>query len=880
MSKPMLSAFFFLFISRCRLAVFTAALIVAQLAPVLGQEQQRTGNIVEYFGKEKAAEISEGELLHVFREGKVLGRPRSFGGSGGTSTPVDDVFAKFLFGHPTGVDADRAIDVDYRGRPIEWEAITAGDTSTFEGRQLRSGVLYLTYESDSEQTVLLDASGPTRLLIDGLPHEGDHYDFGYFLIPLQLKAGKHEFVMQGGRFGRMRARLIKPSATVRFTTRDMTLPDIRLEDREELLGAIRVINAESTDLVSAKIRCSHGDVVSETPVGPVAPLLVRKVPFAIPAVEVSEDDKSVEFDVQLLDGTGEVLASETIELNVRSKHKHHKRTFLSDIDGSVQYYSVAPSTNPDLENPALFLSVHGASVEATNQANAYKQKDWGYLIAPTNRRPFGFAWEDWGRLDALEVLADAERIYQTDPSRTYLTGHSMGGHGTWYLGATYPDRFAAIAPCAGYPDLLGYRGGFMSRFNQIPEEMRRRFGITEQMINRMKVMSESKSVFDEIVNRAGNPSRTLKLIQNYSQLGVYVLHGENDTVVPTALARDMRKRLGEFHSDFVYYEYPNGSHWYGNHSVDWGPIFEFFQDRTIESANELEEFTFATASPGVSAKSHCLTIVQQEVPFEVSSVDFSKDEEAVEITTDNVRVLSIDQEAMGLTEDQTVKVDEQLIEAARDVPVWHLVRSEDKWAQMDAAPSAKEKGPHRNGGFKDAFRNQFVLVYGTQGSEAENQWYQNRARFDAEKFWYRGNGNVEMIADTNFAAGDYTDRNVIVYGNRDNNSVWETLLKDCPIQVSNDEITFGEQRLTGSNWGTYFVYPRSDSDVASVGVVTATGEDGMKAAYANHYLVNGTCFPDVMIFDDTLLTRGIRGLKCAGFFGNSWDIDSGDFVWR
>ena len=60
--------------------------------------------------------------------------------------------------------------------------------------------------------------------------------------------------------------------------------------------------------------------------------------------------------------------------------------------------------NDTVSKPALFLSVHGASVEATNQARAYAQKDWGHLVAPTNRRPYGFSWEDWGRMDALEVL--------------------------------------------------------------------------------------------------------------------------------------------------------------------------------------------------------------------------------------------------------------------------------------------------------------------------------------------------------------------------------------------------------------------------------------------------------------------------------------------
>jgi hypothetical protein len=74
--------------------------------------------------------------------------------------------------------------------------------------------------------------------------------------------------------------------------------------------------------------------------------------------------------------------------------------------------------------------------------------------------------------------------------------------------------------------------------------------------------------------------------------------------------------------------------------------------------------------------------------------------------------------------------------------------------------------------------------------------------------------------------------------------------------------------------------PRTDSNFASVGVVTATGNKGMKAAYANHYLVNGTTFPDVLLFDDSVLLNGDKAVKCAGFFGNDWSIDSGEFKWK
>ena len=46
-----------------------------------------------------------------------------------------------------------------------------------------------------------------------------------------------------------------------------------------------------------------------------------------------------------------------------------------------------------------------AAVEAINQASSYEPKTWANIVCPTNRRPYGYDWEDWGRLDALEVLA-------------------------------------------------------------------------------------------------------------------------------------------------------------------------------------------------------------------------------------------------------------------------------------------------------------------------------------------------------------------------------------------------------------------------------------------------------------------------------------------
>jgi len=50
------------------------------------------------------------------------------------------------------------------------------------------------------------------------------------------------------------------------------------------------------------------------------------------------------------------------------------------------------------------------------------------------------------RRAVIALLDEVMNKYAVDASRVYLTGHSMGGFGTWYLAYKHPEKFAAIAP--------------------------------------------------------------------------------------------------------------------------------------------------------------------------------------------------------------------------------------------------------------------------------------------------------------------------------------------------------------------------------------------------------------------------------------------------
>ena len=557
---------------------------------------------------------------------------------------------------------------------------------------------------------------------------------------------------------------------------------------------------------------------------------------------------------------GKTLDTKSIELETIATGKQYSRTFVSDIDGTVQYYSVAPQLNPDpTVKPALFFSVHGAEVQAINQARAYKPKDWGVLVAPTNRRPRGFNWEDWGRLDALEVLAIAKKNYAPDPEKIYLTGHSMGGHGTWFLGATYPGNWAAIAPCAGYPTLSSYG----SHDGMIPDS--------------------ASSPMEAMLLRASNPSNVLALVQNYKPLGVYINHGDADRTVSVEYARQMKKVLSGFHPDFSYYEYPGGSHWYGDISVDWPPIFDFFSWHTLakDTASAANHVDFTTANPGVSGQMKWATIHQQEEPLRFSRIILDRDQAKKRITgtTQNIATLSLDLGAFAAGSEIKIQLD-SLAE------VGYTVKSSDEkifleksgtW-KLASQPDVREKSTRRSGTFKEPFNHRMVYVYATQGKTPENDWALSKAKFDAESWYYRGNGAVDLIADTDFDPQNYPDRGVVLYGNANTNAAWSKLLADCPIQVGNGSIKAGTRTFSGDDLAAYFVWPRRDSEVASVAVVSGTGLTGMNAANANQYFSGGSGFPDFMIFTNDMLRSGVDGVKMAGFYNNDWSLKDSEIV--
>ena len=772
-----------------------------------------------------------------------------------------DPLAYQLYHNQLATPVEGAVFANENGQPVKWQNVTADTSNRLfirgMGRGLgmnRSGnYFYLTYTSEKAQPALLNIQGANSFYFNGEPHAADPYASGWLYIPVQLKKGLNELYVRGSF---VTANLRLPTKAIFVNTEDATLPHIVLAaDNGKLQGAVVVINTSAQTLKGLQIKATLEGREITSAIPTILPLSTRKIAFSFDGSAVRAKGK---YDCRLtLANKGVILDDTKVSLEAVDASDKWSSTFISAIDGSLQYYAVSPQIAPQ-KGSALFLSVHGAGVEAIGQARAYQSKDWGTLVAATNRRPRGFNWEDWGRLDALEVLQLAREKFSPDPQRIYLTGHSMGGHGTWFLGATYPDKWAAIAPCSGYPTLKGYG----SADGLIPDS--------------------ASTPIEQILLRSGNQSDVIKLANNYQPLGIYVLHGDSDRVVSVNYARQMRKLLGGFHTDMSYYEYPGGEHWFGDQSVDWKPLFDFFRWHTKPLDSAVNTIDFITSSLGISSTNYWAAILQQQQPLQYSRMQLKRNIGANTITgnTQNIRLLKLQLQNFGANTALKIYLDggEAMAYTTTSANDSLFLLKENKQWKIASKPSTEEKGPQRYGTFKDAFNHRMVFVYGTKGNKEEKEWSLAKARFDAESWYYRANGAVDIIADTEFSLAKYRDRGIILYGNKTSNAAWKILLNDCPIQVERNKIIAGSRQWQGDDLAAYFVWPIRNSSIASVGVISGTGVKGMKAANANQYFAGASGFPDFMIYGSKMLLSGAREIKLAGFFNHRWELDEGNMV--
>jgi predicted peptidase len=126
---------------------------------------------------------------------------------------------------------------------------------------------------------------------------------------------------------------------------------------------------------------------------------------------------------------------------------------------------------------------------------------------------------------ALATLDAASAEFGGDPARTYATGMSMGGYGTWEVALLAPHRFAALVPVCG-----GVRAPRPAR----------------------------PTLFVTAVANEADPYTALAT--RLKDVPAWLFHGALDDVVPPVDDRRLHDAARAVGADFRYTEYADGNH--------------------------------------------------------------------------------------------------------------------------------------------------------------------------------------------------------------------------------------------------------------------------------------------------------------------------------
>ena len=510
-------------------------------------------------------------------------------------------------------------------------------------------------------------------------------------------------------------------------------------------------------------------------------------------------------------------------------------TFHSDADDTEQPYGLylPPNYNPQQKYPVVIM-LHGAGSnhrlalrrvfgksngpDETDVETSRYFPDWkavDYIVAsPYARGTAGY--QGIPEKDVLDVLADVKKRFNVDEDRVYLTGLSMGGGGTLWLGLTRPDIWAAIAPVCPAP-----------------------------------------------------PQGTEELAGNALNYPVHIFHGGADPVVKPEGVRAWVKNLEDLGTQVKYVEYPGVLHdsWVNAYKDEF--IFDWF--RNIKRNRFPSQVRFASRQ--YKYNSAYWARFDKITPGTLARID-------ARFTGPNrLQIATTDLEAFTLTlaghpQFQAGKPLELLIDGRKvKTPATEAVsfsKPKGKWAAVRYEAPAMAKKPGAEGPIYAAFSSRHVYVYGTQGnpSPEELQARQQVAQQAATWSAYRGEflGRImffpRVLADKEVRPSDLESANLILFGTSETNSIIGQYRDKLPLELN----------AAANDYGLFFVFPMNGRYVAvNSGLPWWSGQETQGLPFVAPMHRSLPEFKDYIVFKGS-----VKNVVVQGYFDHNWQLPAAD----
>jgi predicted esterase len=470
-------------------------------------------------------------------------------------------------------------------------------------------------------------------------------------------------------------------------------------------------------------------------------------------------------------------------------------SFHSDVDDTEQPYAlyIPKKYKPNKKYP-LVVMLHGAGsnhrlamrrvfgksnqngendVEASRYFPAWKDVDY-IVAAPYARGTAGY--QGIVEKDVLDMLADVKKRFPIDEDRTYLTGLSMGGGGTLWLGLSYPDIWAAIAPvCPAPPD-----------------------GTKEKLGNTLNVPT-------------------------------HFFQGADDPVVKADSVRLLKDKMKELGNTVEYTEYPGVKHdsWVNAYQDEF--VFSWFSkfkrnkfpDRVRFATpqykyNKAYWIHFFGLTPGLLAQIDAQFTATNKLDIKTNQLDgFSLSLAGhPKFKTNSPLDISIDGQSLKIeTANQASYMKKGMIVGVKTNPSIHLAKKDNQWLVLKTdspdITQANNKGlvkmKNLEGPLSEAVASRHIYVYGTADNpdKATLEARYEQAKKAADWAFYRGDflGRImvfpRVVADKDLRPFDMESSHLILFGTKQTNSI---------ISKYSDQLPLALNTMTAEK-GLAYIYP-------------------------------------------------------------------------
>ncbi|RLE94858.1 MAG: hypothetical protein DRN04_02085 [Thermoprotei archaeon] len=733
--------------------------------------------------------------------------------------------------------------------------------------QLKNGVAYayteLHVDRDCTAVFLFGSEDYAKVWVNGkLVHVvkvARKHNVGQDFFPVKLTKGVNRVLVKvfrlAGRWG-FSLKYVVPRGKIYVNKYRAVLPDLPEGREVDSWASVPVLNLSDSELY-VKVRVIEDDLFYESEGSDTAgPGEITVIPFKLVSrrkITASDQNRLLKLSVE---AQGEESILE-LKLRFRGKNEWFLDTYLSEVDKSVQPYGVyLPESYSSERKYPLIIGLHG--FKGSWYVSAYAEREWCIIVAPSARGEIPY--REIGSVDVFEVLREVKKKYSVSSKQVYLTGHSMGGYGTWLIGLRYPHLFAAIAPLSS--------SGEIRYIDKIPGAFRKLY-------------------------ESYNP---VNFIENALNLPVFISHGSEDKIVPVEASRKMYSLLRKLGYQVVYEEIPGKGHTWSERGPYWGlecidrPTLEkFFQAHMLIKTPS--KIVYVTDTIRFN-KAYWIEIKELQKERELAKLYAEVDPEQNKILIKTVNIAKLIIHLEDLYENEllshkrkiilqvnsekivlpkapsqiTIKIagSKALVKTSKGYWIENINENNFKYlTEVEERKLAKKPG--LSGPIADVFNKPFVLVYGTLSQEEVNR----EAALCIQKWWFAyANGRAKVIRDKEVDLDKVCKYNLILLGNHESNEIISKINEYIPIHFKKDSIVYKNEELSG-DLGLITVYPNPLNSAKYVLIVGGTTPEALSALKKIDLMM----LPDYVIYDPREAGVSWKGFIKAGFYNKYWRLD-------